>query len=250
MTVLEEIAPRLADFLALEIESTRCNGRTMVLTPAEYPDCDAVAVVIERGADGLFVVTDSAEADAHLIGFLGDKNAQARAELIASRFDVSFHGGRVVARVIDHELPEACWRVAQASAAIAEGSTFLNPVATPRPTFDDLVWRTIQPNVKSIRRNVPLRGLSGHEHRASIFIPSTEAVVEPIAGQKAWERATRVYAEFGDLRQANGYRLVAVLDDRVAGRHDELAKLLSQVGQVALWTRQADWLTRVTTPNR
>lgn len=44
-------------------------------------------------------------------------------------------------------------------------------------------------------------------------MPSTEAVLEPIAGRKSWDKAIKVYAEFGDLRQVNGYKLLAVLDD-------------------------------------
>lgn len=244
-TAPELLASRLSKFLSQEIEASSSDGRTTLLTPVEYPDCDAVAVVVEPEHNGDFVVSDDGAADGRLIGFLGERAARTRAEPIAKRFDVEFVRGRVTTRANYHSLPEACWRVAQASAAVAEGTSFLPSQPTGRPTFDDLLWNALRHRVDTVEREKPLRGLSGHEHRASLYIPSTEAVIEPIAGRKSWDRATRVYAEFGDLRQANGYRLVAVLDDR-QGPVDELTKLLSQVGRVAPWTRQADWLETVT----
>jgi hypothetical protein len=245
MTSPEDIGTRLAEFLSQEIEWALDNGRITVLTPVEYPDCDAVAVFMEEQPDGVFVLTDGAEADSRLIGFLGERSARKKAEMIAERFDVQFVRGRVIARVDHDSLPEACWRVAQASAAIAEGASFLTPVPTPRPTFSELLWDALRQRVDSVERNKPLRGLSGHEHRATIFVPATEAVLEPIAGRKAWDRATNVYAEFGDLRQANGYRLVAVLDESSIADYEHLVKLLSQVGQVASWAQHDEWLETI-----
>jgi hypothetical protein len=241
-----DIGTRLAEYLGLEVECARHDGRMTVLTPVEYPDCDAVAVTVERHPDGDFIVSDDSQADSRLIGFLGERSARNRATAIAERFDVQFVRGRVVARVDDQSLPEACWHVAQASAAIAEGASFLAPVPTPRPTFDEVLWDALRLRVDSVERNKPLRGLSGHEHCASIFVPPTEAVIEPIAGRKAWDRAVRVYAEFGDLRQVNGYRLVAVVDESTVPDAEHLSKLLSQVGQVAAWAHHDEWLDVLT----
>lgn len=239
------LARRFADFLGEETEAAVGeNARITLLTPAEYPDLDAVAVYVELRADGRYGVSDMAAADSLLAGHVNPRAATKKAAAIAERFDVGFERGTVIAVTAEDALPETCWRVAQASAVIAEAITYAPPVMTPKREFDSLVADVLEQSGADVERNRPLVGLSGYEHSASLFVPATEAVVEPIAGRKAWERATKVYAEFGDLAQVNGYQLVAVLDDRDATLSKE-ASLLSQVGQVATWSRHEEWLSSV-----
>ena len=113
--------------------------------------------------------------------------------------------------------------------AVVERRDFLGEV---RQTFD--------------RRELPVEvehelvGRSGHAHRATIYLPKTETVVEPIEGH--WNRVTAAYAEFGDLQSANGYRLYSLLDDRKETPHDDVSRLLAQVSDVVEWSRREEWL--------
>lgn len=241
----DSLAQRFAEFLGAESDARLLGSRIALLTPAEYPDLDAVAVYVQQRPDGAYAISDLATADSLLAGHVNPRAATRKGQAVAERFDVSFDRGSVVATANEEALPEACWRVAQASAAIAEALSFAPPAMTPRREFDALVAGVIEERGAEVERNRTLVGLSGHEHSASLYVPASEAVVEPVAGRKAWERATKVYAEFGDLGQVNGYQLVAVLDDRDADLSKE-ANLLSQVGHVAAWSRHDDWIAAVT----
>lgn len=241
-----ELANAVSAFLRSEVEAVSENGRTQILLPVEYPDCDAVSVTVERLENGDYAVSDRARGDAYLVGFLGGRAAAERAERIAERFDVSFVDGRVISSVSGLSVPEVCWRVAQASAAIAEGTSFVTPVPTGRKTFADIVTSRVRQLPVTVKTEVPVEGASGHSHRASILIEETESILEPISGRKAWERATKVYAQFGDLRTTNGFRLFAVLDDS-GGSVLEQQRLLSQVSQVGSWSKADEWLQAVVT---
>jgi hypothetical protein len=65
-----------------------------------------------------------------------------------------------------------------------------------------------------LERDIELEGASGHRHKPSLYLPKTATVIEPVGGERPWTVASAVYVEFGDLRSADGYRLLAVLDDR------------------------------------
>lgn len=227
--------------------TARPDGRVALLTPAEYPDREGVVVYIERDPAGGFAISDSAEAEAALAGTISGRRLRAPADKIAARHQVEFRNGRVIAPSVDEErVAEMCWRVAQASAALAEAGTYLTPDQRPERPFRELLatWLEATADVR-LERNRPVRGLSGYEHHATLFVPPTETVLEPVGGRKAWSVASKVYAEFGDLGQANGYQLIAVLDDREMPLDHE-AKLLGQVGKVARWSAHEDWLSIVT----
>lgn len=91
-----------------------------------------------------------------------------------------------------------------------------------------------------------LEGASGHTYTASLFVPDREAVLEPVGGEKTWNKAAAVYVEFGDLSAVNSYKLVSVLDDREESVGDEVEHLLGQVGIVARWSRRGEWLEELT----
>jgi hypothetical protein len=71
-------------------------------------------------------------------------------------------------------------------------------------------------------------------------------VLEPVGGEKAWNKAAAVYVEFGDLGALNGYKLVSVLDDREEPIGEEVEHLLGQVGVVARWSRRGEWIDEIT----
>lgn len=62
---------------------------------------------------------------------------------------------------------------------------------------------------------------------------------------RPWSVATSVYAEFGDLSKVNGYRLMAVLDDRKVDLGPSVANLLGQVAEVASWQQHDSWISEL-----
>lgn len=234
------LSSTLAEYLGAHTEASQVGGRVCLLTPVEYPDCDAVSVWVEQDTNQRLAVSDLAAGDARLIGTFGATAARNRAERIAERFDVEFRAGSFLAYGDRDTVADVCWRVAQASAALADTATFQQPDA-PRRAFTDVVYDVIRART-DVERNHPLNGVSGHTYSTSIFVPSTEVVLEPImAGRRMFNRAQLVAAEFTDLRAVNGYRLVAVLEEGDE-QADEAARLLTQVADVARWTDDNAWI--------
>ena len=248
MITADALATRVADFLGTNTEASATKeGRVAVLTPAEYPDCEGVVVYVEQLSGGDYVVSDLAGADSLMIGHITERRMRRPASEIADRFDVAFQSGRMMATTADDGLAETCWRVAQASAAAAEALTFMSPERAAERRFTEIVVDEFTRRRVDVQIDYELAGASGHRHHASLFVPSTDTVLEPIAGRKSWDAATKAYAKFGDLSQVNGYRLFAVIDDRGTKLTEE-ANLLRQVGNVARWSRSNVWLELVTQP--
>lgn len=244
MTNPDTIASRLAEFLGTEIRASTTGDRIAVLTPAEYPNRDGVAVYVETTPDG-YVVSDLGIADAEMIGSVTERQIAKPAADIANRLDVTFEGGRMLSPATEDDLPDVCWRVAQASAAIAAAPIFAERRSPrgPRELVDLLVAELTSRSVPIERERV-IPGQSGHQHRASVFVPSSETILEPVTGQQPWRAAALVLAEFQDLRQVNGYRLCAVLDDRKASLEQE-ATLLGGIANVMRWSRHSEWMTQL-----
>jgi hypothetical protein len=73
-------------------------------------------------------------------------------------------------------------------------------------------------------------------------VSARETVIEPVGGEKPWNVASAVYVEFGDLRDVNGYQLIAVMDDRDHPPGEDVERLLRQVGIVARYSQADQWL--------
>jgi hypothetical protein len=238
-----DIRDRLADFLGSEVEAEASGERVAVLTPAEYPDGDAVTVWVTQRDAQTFEITDLGESDRRLVpDGPGPRAIGPAASMITDRFGVRFDGGAVIGRAGVAELPETCWRVAQAAAAIAEATTFHRPQVPKEAAFVDMLERELRQHRVEVNAEAELEGASGHKYTTSLFVPAAEAVIEPISGDRAWNKASAVYVEFGDLSRVNGYNLVAVVDDRDDSVGEDVEGLLGQVGAVARWSRRGEWI--------
>ena len=237
------IREELATFLSEDVEVAYLDDRIAVLTPAEYPDGDAVAVWISERQEGRFEVSDLGNADARLEGGgPGQRAIGSAAMSICERLDLSFEGGAIIGRCGRAELSATCWRVAQAASAIAEAATYHQSPSEKTAPLVDMLEREFKRRSVPIQLDAPLEGASGHTYTASLFVPDREAVLEPIGGEKSWNKAAAVYVEFGDLSAVNGYKLVSVLDDREESIGEEVEQLLGQVGIVARWSRRGEWI--------
>jgi hypothetical protein len=240
---MADIRDGLVRFLDSEVEVETVGGRIAVLTPAEYPDGDGVVVWVTDRDDGDYEITDLGSADSRLVTTgPGPKRLGPVAAGICRRFGVQFEGGIVITRVAFGDVAEACWRVAQTAAAIAEAATYQRKQEPKEATFVDAVTRELRGRRLAVQNEVELHGASSHAYIASVYLPASETVIEPISGEQAWNKARAVYVEFGDLTQANGYKTVAVLGDMEGESSEGVEGLLRQVGAVAHWTNRSQWL--------
>jgi len=243
MTSATDIRESLSRFLESEIQVEQTGDRIGVLTPAEYPDGEGVVVWVTDRGDGRLEVSDLGAADARLAPLGPGARAMAPiAAGICRRLDVSFEGGVVVTRVAFDRVAEACWRVAQAVTAIAEAQTYHRRQQPKEATFVAAVSAELRRRRLRVQTEVELQGASQHPYVASVYLPATETVIEPISGEQAWNKAAAVYVEFGDLKNANGYTTVAVLDDLNNEVDERVPNLLAQVSDVTRWSDRDEWL--------
>jgi hypothetical protein len=240
------IAQQLRDLLGSEVDARCDDGRLRVLTPFEYPDGDGVVVLVEQSPDGRFVVSDGGAADATLIGRVGAKAIGSPAAEIARRFGATFDSGQVTTTVEgEADIADACQRIARAAAGVAEAATYLRRQRSKEREFVDVIASKLHQREIDVESQHKLEGASGHPYTATLFVPGSETVIEPIGGERPWNVATAVYVEFGDLSKVNGYRLMAVLDDRETDLGPDVSSLLSQVADVASWREHDSWIAEV-----
>ncbi len=138
---------------------------------------------------------------------------------------------------------EQIWRVGTAAVRLAQLAAETRPRPPRESEFVYEVERDLRARHVTIERERKIEGRSGHEHRVTLFLPKTDAILEPITGH--WNQVTATYAKFGDLRGADGFHLYALLDDRQQGPDEDVARLLVQVSDVVQWSRRDDWLSGV-----
>lgn len=246
MIAESDIVQQLRALLGSEVDARCDDGRLRVLTPFEYPDGDGVVVLVEESPDGRFVIADGGAADATLIGRVGARAIGIPAAEIARRFDAVFDGGQLTTTVErEADIADACHRVARAAAGVAEAATFLRRQRPKEIEFIDVIAGKLHQREIEVESQRKLEGASGHPYTATLFVPGSETVIEPVGGERPWSVATAVYVEFGDLSKVNGYRLMAVLDDREADLGPDVSSLLSQVADVASWRQHDSWIAEV-----
>lgn len=243
-----EIREQLTAYLADQVEVEPAGDRVAILTPASYADGEGVVVYVSEREAGRFEVSDLGRADARLVGAgPGVRSLRAVGAEIAERFDITLEAGVLIGRGGAAELAETCWRVAEAAVAVAEAATWHKPQRAREQVFTDAIADAISGAAIEVKRETKLRGASGREYRASLYVPDREVVIEPVTPEQTLNRVTSVYVEFADLGRANGYELVAVIDDREAQDQEHVEGLLGQVGVVARWSRRQAWIERLTT---
>lgn len=251
MTTAAEIRDALEGFLDAEIVCEAINGggnRIECLTPLDYPSGDGVGVWVESYTSH-FVVTDYGESLTDLLIHppQDHKALNDQIGVVCAPLGVTFADGRLQADAASLDaLGDAIWRVATAASRVALASTAFHPrrrQAQAESPFVAEVEHVLHDRSVTVEREHKIVGASGHRHTATIYLPRREAILEPIQGH--WNQVSSVYAKFGDLSRANGYKLVSLLDDRSGALDDELARLLVQVSAVVQWTRRDEWLGNI-----
>lgn len=222
------------------------DGRIGCVTPLEYPNRDGIVVWV-RQLDGQFEVTDYGEALSDFAAYMGQdrKPVEEFARAVCRAHDVEYSAGRLTVRCGWDTLGEYVWRVATAAAQVSQAASISRPrrrPTSPENEFAIEVERTLRQRLP-IEWEHRLQGRSGHRHRATLFVPTSHAVLEPVTGH--WNQVTATYAKLGDLMNANGFKLYSLLDDRQSPPDEDVSGLLVQVSRVVQWSRREEWVEGV-----
>ena len=249
-----ELHSALSEELVAEIECSAASaGRFACSLPLAYPDGDGVVVWIDDQGNHHFEVSDLGEGYTSVFArFTPDPKAFAPlAQGICQSMGLAFVDGRIVGTSSPTDLPTVVWAVGQASARVAEAITFhrlrqrrAQPSEVERG-FVTEVEQELRGRSVDLARGVPLIGASGHRHQVTIFVPSHEALVEPIEPRAGFNGASPAYVKFGDIASVNGYARYSIIDDREDPPSEEIVRLLFQVSQVVRWSDREPWLSRV-----
>ena len=126
--------------------------------------------------------------------------AEAR-ELVAP-LDVDVKDGSLVAQADKGELGDAVWRVAMAATQIAErAARFRQPRHPREQAFTLEVERVLRDERRlPVEREVKLEGSSGHIHRATLFVPTTHTILEPVEATAHYNAISAIYAKSATWR--------------------------------------------------
>lgn len=244
MSDVDLIQREIATYFAEDVECRAVSGAIGCLTPLAYPDGDHIVVWITDHGDRYVVEEKGASAsEAPKVG--KDRSAfLSFASETAAIHGCRYDGGLIVGECDAAGLSEYVWHVATAAAQIAQtgkATTVIRKRANAKENeFVELVEVELVKHSVLLERERGIEGSSGHTHRATIYLPTSETVLEPVGGH--WNQASSAYVKLADIRQVNGYRLFSMLDDRVGGADEDAANLLAQVSHVVPWSRRATWL--------
>lgn len=250
MLSADEIRDLLCLFLAEEVECEPVSKdeRIGCLTPLAYPIGDGVVVWVEPRADG-YCVSDYGEAFAETHGRPAQDHGAIveMAARISRLHGVAFKDDQLTIHAEGKDLGEAVWRVASAAAEVSHAAAAFRPKRrSPAREFAQEVQRDLSNRDLEVETERKLTGQSGHAHTASIYLPAREAIIEPVRAAGNWNQVSAVYAKFGDLTRANGFKPFALIDDREHEPSPDIANMLTQVGDVIEWSRRDEWSALLT----
>ncbi len=239
------IQQRVAAYFAEDVKCrVATNGSVGCLTPVAYPDGDHVVVWISE-RNNRYVLEERGTAAAE-----APKGGRDRAAFLAFAAETAavhgcrYDGGLIAAECDGAAVSEYVWHVATAAAQIAQAgraTTAIRKRATAKEReFVELVEGELVKRSVPIQREHAIEGSSGHTHRATIYLPASETILEPVGGH--WNQASSAFVKLADIKNVNGYRLFSMLDDRVGGADEDAANLLGQVSAVVPWSHRDEWL--------
>jgi hypothetical protein len=223
------------------------TGRVGCLTPFEYPDGDAVVVWV-RELGGKMEVSDYGEGLADQ-EFRSDYERGIVSDLAqgAARVNgVRAFEGRMGTQCEPDALGESVLKVASASAQVAASIACQKPgrrKESEENEFVRLVDETLRQSNVPVEREHKLVGASGHSHRATIYVPHSHTILEPVGGH--WNQVASIYTKFSDLAPVNGFKRYSVLDDRQEQPGDDVRTLLVSVSDVITWSAHDRWLEQI-----
>jgi hypothetical protein len=253
MAAGSDIRGGLLAYLAEDVECVSIpgeGGRIACSTPLEYPDGDAVVAWVGIQDAARVEVTDYGRGYRYLLSHPPQDRAALRqmAATTARGQAVEFLDGRLSAWPGEGEVSEAVWRIASASMQIAQAAEFFRPRRHPRDSeFEREVDAALRERHVQVERNEEVLGASTHVHHATFLLPRHKTVLEPVAGTGHYSQVASVYTKFGDIAQADGHRLLSLVDDREVSLRGDFVVMLGQVSEVLRWSEKNHWLSEVAT---
>jgi hypothetical protein len=244
--IRESVMATLSDEIVCNLLDDGSN-RIGCLTPFEYPDGDSVVVWVREFA-GTFEVSDYGEGTSEQEHRSDRERSAVRklAETAARTHGIRASEGRLGAECGPRELGEFVLRVASASAQLA-ASIACQGSAKRRESeeheFVKLVDETLRESHVSVEREHKIEGSSGHPHKATIYVPGSHSILEPVWGN--WNQVASVYTKFSDLEPVNGFKRYSLLDDRTQAPSEDVRTLLVQVSNVVSWSSHDHWLKQI-----
>ena len=245
-SIRAEVLASLSSDIACNVLEDGSN-RIGCVTPFEYPDGDAVVIWV-REMGGQLEVSDYGEGLAEQ-EYRSDHERRVVSDLAqhaARTHGVRAFEGRLGAQCDPGDLGEVVLRVASASAQVAASIACQKPSRrkeSEENEFVQLVDETLRERHVPVEREHKLEGSSGHSHRATIYVPHTHSILEPVGGH--WNQVASVYTKFSDLAPVNGFKRYSLLDDRQEQPGDDVRTLLVQVSDVIAWSGHDTWLNQI-----
>lgn len=254
MTTLasDDIQTIMSDYLSSEVVCVAIEAsRIECEMPLEYPSGDSITVWVEQLGD-TFRVSDYGESFVDLVASRRrDFRAIHRtAAAIGRRWGVELKDGSLVAQTKRDELADTVWRVAMVAARVAQATLRESAPHAQREReryFVLEVEHELRKRNLRIEREARIPGYSGHQHKATFYVPEATAILEPINTPGHYNQISSVYMKFGDIAHANGnngqsHRRFSLVDDRGGSLSRDLASLLVQVSSLVAWTRRDEWM--------
>jgi hypothetical protein len=251
MITADEIRSATVAYMLEDVAVSALAGRVACSTPIEYPDGDRVVAWV-TSQNGSVLVTDYGKGFERILSH----PPQARATLrqlgrsFAAEHGIDFYDGRMSATVDASEVGEAVWRVAAASAQLAQAGVVFRPKKRKRERdFTSAVETTFVSLAVDFESHFPIEGASGRTHHATFFLRERPAVIEPVAPTGIWSQVSSVYAKFGDIaHKHNGSPPLrfSLIDDRAENLNATDAEFLGQVSEVIPWSGRESLLEQVT----
>lgn len=232
----------------------RANGALRLWSPFTFDDGDHLALFLEPGGQGQWLVTDHADTLMHASG-LGAKLTKQRLDSIRARFpSVELtEGGALRAVAVQEELPNTVAAVLNTAIAISHLETRWLP-KHKEERFIQAVGRDLKKQAgERLKRNVIVQGVSGHqlEFPFAIDFPDVgRQYIQPIASgddHVDWGNIYKAHGKMFDLKSAGAeeQQRIVILEDLPGD--DELGKaitFLSLTTSVLLYSHRAHWLQR------
>lgn len=232
----------------------RQNGALRLWSPFTFDDGEHLALFLEPGTDGQWLVTDHADTLMHASAY-GAKITRSRLDRVRAQFGETqiTEGGAISAIATTETLPNIVTSVLNTVIAISHIEESWRPRAREQ-RFISEVGKVLEAVVgKRLERNVTVAGVSGHQIEFPFAVADQEGgrqYIQPVAyGDERidWANVYKAHGKMFDLKNAgaeNSQRIVVMEDMPGDTEVGKAITLLSYTATVLPFTHREQWLPR------
>ena len=232
----------------------RAGGALRLWSPFTFDDGEHLAVFLEPGTDGQWLITDHADTLMHASAH-GARITPQRLDRIRQKSSaVTISEGGVLSSVATPEtLPNAITAVLNTAIAISHAEAAWRP-KTHEQRFIASVGKELEAVAgKHLQRGVSVNGASGHQIEFPFAIDTVAAgrqFIQPVAygdERMDWANVYKAHGKMFDLKNAgaeDSQRIVIVEDQPDDAEIGKAVTLLSYTAMVLLYSHRTQWLER------